>query len=35
MQPNDLPQLCRPMKFSDEAAASLIEFLYESHWSVA
>ena len=28
MQPNDLP-LCLPADMSDEAAAKLIEFLYE------
>ncbi len=38
MQPNDLPILCLPMDLSDEAAASLIDFLYaltealESHY---
>lgn len=29
MKPNDLPLLCLPMDLSDEAAAKLIEFLYE------
>ena len=29
MQPNDLPILCLPLDLSDEAAASLIEFLQE------
>lgn len=29
MQPNDLPILCLPMELSDEAAASLLEFLYQ------
>jgi hypothetical protein len=28
MQPNDLPLVCLPMDLSDEAAASVIEFLY-------
>ena len=28
LQPNDLPILCLPLDLSDEAAASLIEFLY-------
>ena len=28
MQPNDLPILCLPLELSDEAADSLIEFLY-------
>ncbi len=29
MEPNDLPIVCLPMELSDEAAAKLIEFLYE------
>ena len=29
MKPNDLPILCLPLDLSDEAAASLIEFLQE------
>jgi hypothetical protein len=29
MQPNDLPIVCLPMELSDEAAASLIDFLYQ------
>lgn len=29
MKPNDLPLVCLPMDLSDEAAAKLIEFLYE------
>jgi hypothetical protein len=29
MQPNDLPIVCLPLDLSDEAAASLIEFLQE------
>jgi len=29
MQPNDLPILCLPLDLSDEAAASLIQFLQE------
>jgi len=29
MQPNDLPIICLPMELSDEAAASLIDFLYQ------
>lgn len=28
LQPNDLPILCLPLELSDEAAASLIDFLY-------
>jgi hypothetical protein len=38
IKPNDLPILCLPLDLSDEAAASLIEFLYaltealESHY---
>jgi hypothetical protein len=38
MQPNDLPIVCLPMDLSDEAAASLIDFLHaltealESHY---
>jgi hypothetical protein len=28
MQPNDLPIVCLPMELTDEAAASLIDFLY-------
>ena len=28
MQPNDLPIVCLPMELNDEAAASLIDFLY-------
>jgi hypothetical protein len=29
MQPNDLPLLCLPTDLPDEAAAKLVEFLYE------
>ena len=29
LQPNDLPLICLPTELSDEAAASLVEFLYE------
>jgi hypothetical protein len=29
MKPNDLPLVCLPIDLSDEAAAKLIEFLYE------
>jgi hypothetical protein len=29
MQPNDLPLICLPTDLSDEAAAQLIQFLYE------
>ncbi len=29
LKPNDLPLLCLPIDLSDEAAAKLIEFLYE------
>ena len=29
LKPNDLPLLCLPVDLSDEAAAKLIEFLYE------
>lgn len=29
MQPNDLPIVCIPMELSDEAAASLLDFLYQ------
>ena len=29
MQPNDLPIVCLPIELSDEAAASLIDFLYQ------
>ena len=29
MQPNDLPIVCLPLELSDDAAAKLIEFLYE------
>jgi hypothetical protein len=29
MQPNDLPIVCLPMELSDEAAASLLDFLYQ------
>lgn len=29
MQPNDLPLVCLPTELSDEAAAQLIDFLYE------
>jgi hypothetical protein len=38
MQPNDLPIVCLPPELSDEAAATLIDFLYvltealESHY---
>lgn len=28
MQPNDLPIVCLPLELSDEAAATLIDFLY-------
>jgi hypothetical protein len=28
MEPNDLPIVCLPLGLSDEAAATLIEFLY-------
>lgn len=28
MQPNDLPIVCLPLELSDEAAASLLDFLY-------
>ena len=29
LKPNDLPLLCLPVDLSDEAAATLIEFLHE------
>jgi hypothetical protein len=29
MQPNDLPLICLPMELSDEAAAQLLDFLYQ------
>jgi hypothetical protein len=29
LQPNDLPLVCLPTELSDEAAASLVEFLHE------
>ena len=29
LKPNDLPLLCLPVDLSDEAAAKLVEFLYE------
>jgi len=29
MQPNDLPLVCLPMGLSDEAAAELLDFLYQ------
>jgi hypothetical protein len=29
MQPNDLPIVCLPMELSDEAAAQLLDFLYQ------
>jgi len=29
LQPNDLPLVCLPVDLSDEAAAKLVEFLYE------
>ena len=29
LKPNDLPLLCLPIDLSDEAAAKLLEFLYE------
>jgi hypothetical protein len=29
MQPNDLPLICLPVELSDEAAASLLDFLYQ------
>jgi hypothetical protein len=29
LQPNDLPLICLPTELSDEAAASLVEFLHE------
>ncbi|MGH8268460.1 MAG: hypothetical protein ACRES1_00240 [Steroidobacteraceae bacterium] len=28
MEPNDLPIVCLPLELSDEAAATLIDFLY-------
>jgi hypothetical protein len=28
VQPNDLPIVCLPLELSDEAAASLLDFLY-------
>jgi len=29
MQPSDLPIVCLPMELSDEAAAQLLDFLYQ------
>ena len=29
MQPNDLPIVCLPLELSDEAAATLIDFLHD------
>lgn len=29
LKPNDLPLVCLPVELSDEAAATLIEFLHE------
>ena len=29
MEPNDLPIVCLPLELSDEAAAALIDFLYQ------
>ncbi len=29
LKPNDLPLLCLPIDLSDEAAATLVEFLHE------
>ncbi len=29
LKPNDLPLVCLPVDLSDEAAAKLVEFLYE------
>ena len=29
LQPNDLPLICLPTELSDQAAASLVEFLHE------
>jgi hypothetical protein len=29
MQPNDLPLVCLPLELSDDAAATLIDFLHE------
>jgi hypothetical protein len=29
MQPNDLPIVCLPMELSDQAAAQLLDFLYQ------
>jgi hypothetical protein len=29
MQPNDLPIVCLPLELSDEAAAQLLDFLYQ------
>ncbi len=29
MQPSDLPLVCLPMELSDEAAAQLLDFLYQ------
>ncbi|MGB6452042.1 MAG: hypothetical protein WBE92_14930 [Steroidobacteraceae bacterium] len=29
MQPNDLPIVCLPLELSDDAAAALIDFLYD------
>ena len=29
MQPNDLPLICLPVELSDEAAAQLLDFLYQ------
>jgi hypothetical protein len=29
MQPNDLPIVCLPMELTDQAAAQLLDFLYQ------
>ena len=29
LKPNDLPLVCLPLELSDEAAATLVEFLHE------
>jgi alkanesulfonate monooxygenase SsuD/methylene tetrahydromethanopterin reductase-like flavin-dependent oxidoreductase (luciferase family) len=29
MEPNDLPIVCLPLELSDEAAAQLLDFLYQ------
>ena len=29
LRPNDLPLICLPIELSDEAAATLVEFLHE------